>query len=117
MTASKRVARLAVYLGALFVAVPVSADDRWAAELYSLRCATCHGADLFGMDPIPGLAGRSPSYIARQLYDMKHDFRKGEWTTQMKPVVAKLSSDDMLAIAAFLASRSVPPAPTTSAAK
>jgi cytochrome c553 len=83
----------------------------------TMACTTCHGADLFGMDPIPGLAGRSPSYMARQLYDMKHDFRKGEWTTQMKPVVAKLSSDDMLAIAAFLASRSVPPAPTTSAAK
>ena len=83
------------------------------------RCTNCHGSDLMGMDPVPGIAGRSPSYIVRQLYDMQHGFRSGEWTTsQMKPVVAKLSADDMLAIAAYLASRNVPPAPgSTTVAK
>ena len=80
------------------------------------QCAICHGADLMGMDAVPGIAGRSPSYIVRQLYDMQHGFRSGEWTiSQMKPVVAKLSADNMLAIAAYLASRPVPPAPTTTA--
>jgi uncharacterized protein (TIGR02246 family) len=73
----------------------------------TLPCTNCHGADLMGMDPIPGLAGRSPSYLVRQLYDMQHGFRTGEWTIQMKPVVAKLSADDMLSIAAFLSSRDV----------
>jgi cytochrome c553 len=68
------------------------------------RCATCHGADLKGMGPVPGIAGRSPSYMVRQLYDMQQDARKGEWTSLMKPVVAKLSDDDMLAIAAYTAS-------------
>jgi cytochrome c553 len=76
----------------------------------TIRCTTCHGADLMGMDPVPGLAGRSPSYLVRQLYDMQHGFRTGEWTAQMKPVVAKLSAEDMMAIAAYLSSRSVAPA-------
>ena len=56
----------------------------------TIACTTCHGADLMGMDPMPGLAGRSPSYLVRQMYDMQHGFRTGEWTAQMKPVVAKL---------------------------
>jgi cytochrome c553 len=57
-----------------------------------------------GMGPIPGLAGRSPSYLVRQLYDMQHGLRTGEWASLMLPVVSKLTTDDMLAIAAYLAS-------------
>jgi cytochrome c553 len=68
-------------------------------------CAVCHGADLMGLGPIPGIAGRSPSYTVRQLYDMQTGVRKGPWTDLMRPVVANLSADDMLAIAAFTASR------------
>jgi cytochrome c553 len=48
---------------------------------------------------------RSPSYIVRQLYDMKAGTRKGSWIDLMKPVVEKLTNDDMLAIAAYTASR------------
>ena len=33
------------------------------------RCAVCHGADLKGLGPVPGIAGRSPSYTVRQLFD------------------------------------------------
>lgn len=68
-------------------------------------CAGCHGANLQGLGPVPGIAGRSPSYIVRQLYDMQQGFRSGVWTELMKPVVAHLSEDDMLAIAAYTASR------------
>jgi cytochrome c553 len=68
-------------------------------------CAVCHGADLKGMGPVPGLAGRSPSYMVRQMFDMQQGARKGQWTELMKPVVSKLSEDDMLAIAAYTASR------------
>jgi cytochrome c553 len=67
-------------------------------------CGLCHGADLRGLGPVPGLAGRSPSYLGRQLYDMQAGFRKGEWTSLMKPVVAKLTDDDMIAITAYIAS-------------
>lgn len=68
-------------------------------------CGICHGADLKGMGPIPGLAGRSPSYIGRQLYDIQQGTRKGQWSELMKPVVSKLSNDDMVDICAYLASR------------
>ena len=67
-------------------------------------CATCHGADLRGLGPVPGLAGRSPSYIVRQLYDMQHGARKGLWTELMLPVVAHLSEEDLVALAAYTAS-------------
>jgi cytochrome c553 len=83
----------------------------------TLRCTMCHGADLMGMDPVPGLAGRSPSYLVRQMYDMQHGFRTGEWTAQMKPVVARLSAEDMMAIAAYLSSLSVEPATVTTGSK
>jgi cytochrome c553 len=81
------------------------------------QCAICHGADLQGLGPVPGIAGRSPSYVVRQLYDMQNGFRTGVWTDLMKPVVSKLSTDDMLAIAAYLASRPVTTPPATQSAK
>lgn len=79
------------------------------------QCAVCHGADLQGLGPVPGIAGRSPSYVARQLYDMQQGSRAGVWTDLMKPVVAKLTTDDMLAIAAYLASREVAATPPSTA--
>jgi cytochrome c553 len=69
------------------------------------QCGLCHGADLKGLGPVPGIAGRSPSYLVRQLYDMQQGARKGTWTELMKPVVAGLTEDDMLAIAAYTSSR------------
>ncbi len=67
-------------------------------------CGMCHGADLKGLGPVPGIAGRSPSYLVRQLYDMQQGTRDAEWTQLMKPVVSKLSQEDMLNIAAYTAS-------------
>jgi len=70
----------------------------------STPCGACHGADLRGLGPIPPLAGRSPSYIVRQLFDMQHGNRVGSWTPRMIPVIVNLSNDDLLVIAAYLAS-------------
>jgi cytochrome c553 len=67
-------------------------------------CTACHGADLRGLGPVPRLAGRSPSYIARQLYDMQHGNRAGTWTPLMRPVVANLGEADLLNAAAYVAS-------------
>ena len=71
----------------------------------TVQCGVCHGADLKGLGPVPGIAGRSPSYLVRQLYDMQQDTRRGEWTDLMKPVVKGLSEEDMLNIAAYTSSR------------
>ncbi len=69
------------------------------------QCASCHGVDLKGLGPVPGIAGRSPSYLMRQMNDMKVGARNGTWTQLMKPVVANLSEEDMLDIVAYTASR------------
>ena len=69
------------------------------------QCGLCHGADLKGLGPVPGIAGRSPSYLVRQMNDMKQGARNGTWTQLMKPVVANLSDEDLIDIAAYAASR------------
>jgi cytochrome c553 len=66
--------------------------------------AVCHGENLEGLAVVPGLRGRSPSYIARQLADMKEGKRQGAWTPLMLPVVQPLGADDILALSAYLAS-------------
>ena len=68
------------------------------------QCSICHGPDLKGLGPIPGIAGRSPSYIVRQLYDIKHGTRAGAGSALMKASVEKLTVDDMIALAAYAAS-------------
>jgi cytochrome c553 len=71
----------------------------------TIACGICHGADLKGLGPVPGIAGRSPSYLMRQMYDMQQGTRKGAWTELMKSVVSGLSQEDMLNIVAYAASR------------
>jgi cytochrome c553 len=68
------------------------------------QCGVCHGSDLQGLGPVPGIAGRSPSYIARQLYDMQHGTRKGPWVSLMKPVVDRMTADDILNVTAYVSS-------------
>jgi cytochrome c553 len=70
-----------------------------------LPCSECHGADLRGLPVVPAIAGRSPSYIVRQMFDMKSGTRKGPGVDAMKPVLANLTPQDMLAIAAYVSSR------------
>jgi cytochrome c553 len=67
-------------------------------------CTACHGNDLRGLGPVPPLAGRSPSYVARQLYDMQRGNRNGLWTPLMSTVLAGLGPNDLLTAAAYLAS-------------
>src|ERR1700733_820698 len=93
-----------------FAYVPVGSIKRGEALVTNgagktTQCGLCHGADLKGLGPVPGLAGRSPSYMVRQMFDMQQGAHKGQWTDLMKPVVSKLSEHDMLAIAAYTASR------------
>jgi len=64
----------------------------------------CHGEGLKGMGEVPRLAGLQPLYVARQLYDMRHGSRAGKAAEPMKPVVAKLSDDDIIAISSYLGS-------------
>lgn len=70
----------------------------------TLVCETCHGPGLRGSDIAPILAGHSPTYMVRQLYDFKNGKRAGSMSGLMSPVVKNLSVDDMLSLAAYAAS-------------
>jgi len=70
----------------------------------ALACSTCHGKNLTGLGSVPSIAGRSPSYIARQLYELQTGTRSGKGAALMQQPVAKLSPQDMISVAAYLAS-------------
>ncbi len=74
----------------------------------TIQCTGCHNANLMGKGDTPAIVGRSPTYIARELYEFKDGSRGGMSATAMKRVAANLSDDDIIAISAYLASR--PPA-------
>jgi cytochrome c553 len=90
---------------------PVGSVDKGAALVTTgaagktTACGVCHGQDLRGLGPVPPIAGRSPSYVVRQLVDFQNGTRNGRWSALMKPVVAKLTVSDMVSIAAYTASR------------
>jgi cytochrome c553 len=95
-----------------FVAyVPVGSVARGADLVGSggagktLQCAICHGQDLKGLGNVPSIAGRSPSYVVRQLYDIQSGARAGTAAQLMQATVANLTVEDMASIAAYLASR------------
>lgn len=73
----------------------------------TMACGICHGENLKGRENTPGIAGRSTSYLVRQLYDMQKGTRNGPGAALMGAAVANLSEADMIAIAAYVASRPV----------
>lgn len=70
----------------------------------TVACVICHGPELKGVGPIPGIAGRSPSYIVRQLHDFQKGTRAGAAAALMQPSVAKLGLEDMISLAAYAGS-------------
>jgi cytochrome c553 len=87
--------------GKAFVAMPDKA----------VSCTECHGKDLRGAEhapdstlSVPGLRGRSPTYIMRQLYDFHSGARSGPGAELMKPVAAQMTLQQMTDVAAYFAS-------------
>jgi cytochrome c553 len=70
----------------------------------TVKCATCHGPTLKGLENVPPLAGRSPSYLLRQLLAFKHGLRDTETARQMAPTIEKLELADMVDVSAYLGS-------------
>jgi len=75
----------------------------------TVACGTCHGPALKGMGPIPRIAGRSPTYIVRQLYEFKTGGRSAAASALMKQAVEKLSPEDIIALAAYVVLDCNPP--------
>jgi cytochrome c553 len=71
-------------------------------------CVTCHGDRLQGTALIPRLAGRSPTYLLRQLVAFKSGARTGVNAALMRMVVANLQIGDMIDAAAYAASLESP---------
>ena len=71
-------------------------------------CTGCHGDGLLGSGDTPGIAGRTASYIARQLYDIQSGARNGAGAQPMRDVTAKLNGRDILNLSAYVASLPVP---------
>jgi cytochrome c553 len=67
-------------------------------------CVTCHGTTLVGTGLVPPLAGRYPTYLVRQLVAFKTGARSTPASQPMQAVVARLSVEDMIAVAAYAAS-------------
>jgi cytochrome c553 len=70
----------------------------------TLACDICHGEGLKGIADAPRLAGVHPIYLVRQLYGFQTGTRNGAAAQLMKPVVANLTDEDILNLAAYAAS-------------
>jgi cytochrome c553 len=70
----------------------------------TIQCDICHGEKLTGLGEVPRLAGLQPVYIARQLITLQNGTSAGTNAALMKRVVAKLSEDEIIALAAYLGS-------------
>ena len=69
-------------------------------------CNSCHAANLRGLGQAPPLAERSPSYLARMLWDIKTGARHGPTVAAMQGPAGALSDTDIIDVAAYLASLS-----------
>ena len=68
-------------------------------------CESCHGAALEGVGNIPPLAGRSPTYIVRELILFQTGKRTNPGAAPMRLEASQFTVRDMIAVAAYAASR------------
>ena len=71
----------------------------------TIACAICHGPALQGLGDVPPISGRQATYVVRQLFMIQNGDRSGSSVALMQQVVKDLTVDDMLALAAYTASR------------
>lgn len=76
-----------------------------AGDVSTPSCTSCHGPRLRGGVNAPALAGRSPTYLARQLVQFALGGRGGLASAAMQEVVAPLTLNDMISLAAYAATQ------------
>lgn len=94
-----------VFGGYLLVTLGIAqaAGDVAAGKAKSALCVACHGADGNSANPEwPKLAGQHPEYIAKQLKEFKSGTRQN---ALMAGIVAGLSEQDMVNLAAYFSSQ------------
>ena len=87
---------------------PPGAVERGKALVHqgAQPCVSCHGGNLKGVGRAPPLAGRDPHYLARALWDIKSGARGGPAVALMQKPAAAIPEDQIVDIAAYLASLS-----------
>jgi cytochrome c553 len=81
----------------------LAARGRWSGDIPA--CAQCHGAHGLGIgDAFPPLAGQPAGYLAAQLQSWKHGTRPPGPQSLMAAIAARLSDDDVAAVAGYYAS-------------
>lgn len=90
--------------------VPPGTLKKGQAATAQFQCATCHGAALNGMamaewGDVPAIAGRSPAYVVRQMFDMKTRSRRGKNAKSMYAFVDQMTPEDMMNVAAYVAAQ------------
>lgn len=81
----------------------LAARGRWSADIPA--CSQCHGTQGLGVgDSFPPLAGQPAAYIAAQLQSWKHGTRPPGPQSLMLKIAARLSDDDVAAVADYYAS-------------
>jgi cytochrome c553 len=70
----------------------------------TIQCSICHGPEYRGIGDVPRLAGRGAYYFIRQLNDIRTGARHGNAVALMKPVAEKLTDEDIVNLAAYMAS-------------
>lgn len=86
-----------------FADTPAKGDPAKAQQIVNTVCVACHGAD--GNSVIttnPKLAGQHEAYLLKQLKDFKSGARKNP---VMSGMVATLTPEDMLNLAAYFSSQ------------
>lgn len=76
--------------------------QRQGAAIYASACVSCHGKDAAGLEGYARLAGQQPDYVVKMLKEFKERTgrRSNPW---MSAVAVRLSEDEMVAVAAYLA--------------
>lgn len=118
-TSESDLMRSAVYFGGLPGPLPDgalasdSADWRRGAALYRdgdaasgiARCSSCHDDANPKRPDVPLLKAQHAAYLAKQLRDWRSGARKNDVSQVMPAIAAKLSEQDISALATFLASQ------------
>jgi cytochrome c553 len=79
-------------------------------------CSSCHGPRFTGMEPaIPGLIGLKAGYLSAQLGAWRYGIRTAAAPDCMQLVAARLTEDDVKAVAAWLSSQPAPSDPSPAA--
>ncbi len=100
---------LMVLWGAGSLAAHAQADEARAKKIVGGVCFVCHGAEGESSSEVfPRLAGQHWEYTAKQLENFKSGKRK---STAMADMVAKLTSDEMVALGKFFEKQAVPVEP------